>query len=166
MPIRDLIPWRHGERGLVREGEEHPLAGLHREMNQLFEDFFRGLDLPLARSFAHLGGFVPSVDVRETDKQVIVSAELPGMDEKDIHVELADDGLTIRGEKKTETEEDAEGLHRHERTYGSFQRLVAIPVQVQEAKATAKFKNGVLTVTLPKAPEAQAKRKRIQIKTD
>jgi len=166
MPIRDLIPWRREGRGLVRGGEEHPLSGLHREMNRLFEDFVRGWDLPLARSLGRLDTFVPSVDVRETDKAVVVSAELPGMDENDIKVELADDGLTISGEKKTETDEEHEGISRHERTYGSFQRFVAIPVQVQEAKTTAEFRNGVLTVTLPKAPEAQAKRKKIQIKTD
>jgi len=164
MAIRDLIPWRRGDRGLVREGQEHPLSSLHREMNRLFDDFFHGWGSPLARPFGRGGDFVPSVDVRETDKEIVVTAELPGLGEKDIEVELTDDGLSIRGEKKSETEEERRGYYRSERSYGSFQRFIPIPVGVQEEKASAEFHNGVLTVSLPKVAEEQAKRKKIDIK--
>ena len=110
------------------------------------------------------GAFSPSVDVRETDKEIVVSAEIPGMEEKDIQVELAADGLTIRGEKRTETEDKKEGYVRKETSYGSFHRFIPLPAEVQAAKASAELKKGVLTVTLPKTPEAKAKRKKIEIK--
>jgi len=165
MAFRDLIPWRREEGRLVRRGEEHPLAALHREMNRLFDGFFRGGELPFAAPWGR-GGFVPSVDVRETDTAVVVTAELPGLSEEDITVELTDEGLTISGEKKTQETEEREGYTRTERSFGSFQRFVAIPVKVEEGNATAEFKRGVLTVTLPKAAEEQAKRKKIDIKTE
>lgn len=165
MAFRDLIPWRRGEGPLVRRSEAHPLEALHREMNRLFDDFFRGGEFPLAGVFGR-GGFVPSVDVRETDKAVVVTAELPGMSEGDIAVELSDEGLSIRGEKKSEEAEERQGYYRSERTYGSFQRFIPLPVEIQEEQAEAEFAKGVLTVTLPKAPEVQAKRKKIDIKTE
>ncbi len=164
MAFRDLLPWRRDEGRLVRRGEEHPLAALHREMNRMFEDFLRGAGLPFAGPSAR-ADFVPSVDVRETDEAIVVTAELPGMSDDDITVELTDDGLTLSGEKRTETTEEREGYCHGERTFGTFQRFIPIPAAVLGEKATAEFASGILTVTLPKAPDEQAKRRKIDITT-
>jgi HSP20 family protein len=136
---------------------------LHREMNRLFDDVFRGFDLtPFGseRVFDRLGRDWPNLEVSETDKEIKVSAELPGLEERDVKVELANGVLAISGEKKTETE-DKDRLFS-ERYYGRFERR--IPVEdVNEDKVSASFKNGVLTVTLPKAPQAQSQVKRIAV---
>jgi HSP20 family protein len=163
MAIRDLIPWSRGRDLTIRRGEEFtPFLTLHREMNRLFDDVFRGFDLaPFGtdRFFDRTMRW-PNIEVSETDKDVKVTAELPGLDEKDVNVELANGVLAIRGEKKTETEDD--GRWFSERYYGHFERR--IPVEdVDEDKVSAAFKNGVLTVTMPKVPQAQSKVKHIAI---
>jgi HSP20 family protein len=106
------------------------------------------------------------VDVSETDKEVKVSAELPGMDEKDIHVEMDDDAITIRGERREEKEDQGRNWYSREQSYGAFHRVIALPASVDGAKAVAKFKKGVLTVTVPKRREEQTKRKTIKIESD
>ena len=163
MAMRDLIPWNRGREMTVRRGEElNPFMTLHREMNRLFDDVFRGFEVaPFGsdRFFDRAMGW-PNIEVSETDKNVKVTAELPGLDEKDVQVELANGVLAIKGEKKTETE-DKDRLFS-ERYYGRFERR--IPVEdVDQEKVSAAFKNGVLTVTMPKAPQAQSKVKRIAI---
>jgi HSP20 family protein len=162
MAIRDLIPWNNRGRQInVRRNEEaNPFLALHREVNRLFDDFFRGFDLsPFGddRFFAPKVGW-PNVEVSETDKEVKIAAELPGLDEKDVTVELANGVLTISGEKKAETEDRLFS----ERYYGRFERRIPVD-DIEEDKVTASFKNGVLTVTLPKSPAAQQKVKRIAI---
>jgi HSP20 family protein len=102
----------------------------------------------------------PNIEVNETDKQVSIIAELPGLEEKDVEVELSDGTLAIRGEKKTETE-DKDRLFS-ERYYGRFERRIPVD-DVEQDKVSASFKNGVLTVTLPKSPTSQKKVKRIAI---
>jgi HSP20 family protein len=163
MAMRDLIPWGRGRDMTMRRAEDiNPFLTLHREMNRLFDDAFRGFDLA---PFGTDGLFDrrmawPSIEVSETDKSVKITAEVPGLEEKDVQVELANGVLTIKGEKKTETEEK-ERLFS-ERYYGRFERR--IPVEdVDEDKVSANFKNGVLTVTMPRAPQAQSKVKRIAI---
>jgi HSP20 family protein len=163
MAIRDLIPWSGGRDLTVRRSEEsNPFLALHRQVNRLFDDAFRGFDLsPVAndRWFDRAAGW-PTIEVSETDKDVKVTAELPGLEEKDVQVELANGLLAIKGEKRTETE-DKDRLFS-ERTYGRFERR--IPVEgVDEDKISAAFKNGVLTVTMPKLPETHSKVKRIAI---
>jgi HSP20 family protein len=162
MAIRDLIPWNRGRELSVRRGEEsNPFLTLHREMNRLFDDVFRGFDLaPIGtdRFFDRMGW--PNIEVSETDKEVRVTAELPGLDQKDLEVELANGVLTISGEKKRETEDKDRVFS--ERYYGRFERR--IPVEdVEQDKVSAAFKDGVLTVTMPKALHAQSKVKRIAI---
>jgi HSP20 family protein len=163
MAMRDLVPWGRGRDVAARRSEDNPFLTLHREMNRLFDDVFRGFDLaPFGsdRFFDRLGGTWPSVEVSETDKEIKVTAELPGLNEKDIRVELANGVLAISGEKKTETED--KGRLFSERYYGQFERR--IPVEdVDEDKISAAFKNGVLTVRLPKVAQAQSKVKRIAI---
>ena len=163
MAMRDLVTWSRGRDVSVHGGEDSPFLTLHREMNRLFEDVFRGFDLtPFGsdRFFDRAGRNWPSVEVSETDKEIKVTAELPGLDEKDVKLELANGMLAITGEKKTETE-DKDRLFS-ERYYGRFERR--IPVEdVDEDKISAAFKNGVLTVSLPKVAQAQSKVKRIAI---
>jgi HSP20 family protein len=163
MAMRDLVPLKRGRDVTARRSEDNPFFTLHREMNRLFDDVFRGFDLtPFGsdRFFDRLGGNWPSVEMSETDKEIKIAAELPGLDEKDVQVELANGVLAISGEKKTESE-DKDRLFS-ERYYGRFERR--IPVEdVDEDKISAAFKNGVLTVTLPKVAQAQSKVKRIAI---
>jgi HSP20 family protein len=112
--------------------------------------------------------FWPRVDVSESEKEIRVTAELPGIDQKDVEVTLSGDQLLIKGEKKSEAEEKKEEkgrtFHRVERSYGSFQRSMRIPYEVDPEKVQATFKDGVLTLTLPKPPEVQQKTKKIEIK--
>jgi HSP20 family protein len=163
MAIRDLIPWGRGREMTASRGEEFsPFLTLHREMNRLFDDVFRGFDLaPLGGSrLSERAMGWPNIEVSETDKDVKVTAELPGLDEKDVEVELANGVLAIKGEKKTETEDKERRFS--ERYYGHFERR--IPVEdVDQDKVSASFKNGVLTVTMPKTAQAQSNVKRIAI---
>jgi HSP20 family protein len=163
MAIRDLIPFSRGRDLAVRRGEDvNPFMTLHREMNRLFDDVFRRFDLaPFGsdRFFDRAMGW-PNIEVSETETEVKVTAELPGLEEKDVQVEFANGTLAIKGEKSSETE-DRDRLFS-ERYYGRFERR--IPVEdVDEDKVSAAFKNGVLTVTMPKAPQAQSRVKRIAI---
>ncbi len=149
-------------------GGADPLLSLHREMNRLFDDVFRG-----SRSFAppaaqgggtSAAAFNASMDVAETDKEVRVCVDLPGVDEKDIDVSLDNDVLTVRGEKKFEQEkgDDQTNYHFVERGYGRFQRSLRLPFQANPDEVKADFQNGVLTVTVPKSAQ-QARSRRIQI---
>lgn len=115
---------------------------------------------PIAAPRFHL---MPSVDVGETDKAYEITAELPGMDEDDVEVTLTDAGLTIKGEKTSKREETKKDYHRLERSFGSFQRFFALPEGVDPAKIDARFKKGVLTVTLPKTAKAKEKSRTIKV---
>jgi len=130
-------------------------------MNRLFDDFWRDFSPPSfeANSFGW-----PNVELWETDKEVKVEAELPGLDDKDIELLLNNGILTIRGEKKSESED--KNRHMSERFYGRFERQIALPTEVQEDKIAASFKKGVLTVTLPKSPEAARKVTRIPVRAN
>jgi HSP20 family protein len=153
--------------------EWHPFEGLHRQIDRLFDDFGRGLWRSPFRSLAEfeppwsrkeMWGSVPAVDIVESDKAFEVHAELPGMDEKNIEVKLVNGGLRIAGEKKDEKEEKKQDYYHSERHFGSFERYFGIPDSVDTDKIEASFKKGVLTVTMPKKPEAQKPEKKIEIK--
>jgi HSP20 family protein len=151
-----------------------PLENLHREIDRLFDDFGRGFWQPFRRSMfaaeplwrheVTWGAAAPAVDVAESEKAYELTAELPGMDEKNIEVKVADGSLTIKGEKQEEKEEKKKDYYLHERHFGSFERSFALPEGVDTNKIEAAFKKGVLTVTLPKKPEAQKPAKKIEIK--
>jgi HSP20 family protein len=128
-----------------------PFSALQREINRAFEGFFDGSDPVGSSLFASASGVHPRLDVTETDSEVHVTAELPGMAEQDVDVELIENALKIRGEKKDERDVKGHNFHRTERAFGVFERLVALPAKVQRDGVTATFKNGVLTVVLPKA---------------
>jgi HSP20 family protein len=149
-----------------------PFEALRREVDRLFEDFGRddfwrrpfrslaGLERNLAKKFIAS----PAVDVSESSKAYEITAELPGLDEKNIEVSLANGGLTIKGEKKEEKEEKQKDYHLSERSYGSFERYFTLPESVDSDKIEASFKNGILKVTLPKTAEAQKPAKKIEVK--
>ena len=165
MSIKDLVPGIGRKPLPVRQEDADPFRDFQRQMNRLFDDFFGGF--PLAERETGAGwapaAFTPRVDVSETDTEVKVSAELPGMDEKDIAVELQDDVLTLRGEKKSAQEEKGKNWYRREQSWGSFQRAIELPAGVDAGKAKAQFKKGVLTFTAPKRPEEQVRRKTVPI---
>jgi len=165
MAIRDLAPWNWARRNVpVRRGEEEePVHALQSRMNQLFEDFWRDFGLWHRPGTQALGAFSPHVDVSETDDEVRVRAELPGMSEQDVDVTVANGVLTIQGEKRTESTEEREGVQYSECSYGSFHRDIPLSGDLQEDKAQASFKDGVLTVTLPRSPEAKARTRRIEV---
>lgn len=160
MAVRDIMPWTRGRD--VSGRQVTPFLTFQREMNRLFDDVFRGPDLvPFApeRMLEQTVGW-PNIEVSETDKEIKVTAELPGLEEKDVSVELSNGMLIIKGEKKTEHED--KDLLFSERYYGRFERR--IPAEgIDEDKVNASFKNGVLTVTLPKSQKAQEKVKRVAI---
>lgn len=170
MAIKNLVPkfGRTRDNMPVRGDAYDPFWNFQSEMNRLFDDFFT--DLPSAPRWGERGlvaeTFTPRVDVSETDKEVIVSAELPGIDEKDISVEMDDDAIVIRGEKQEEKEDKGKNWYSREQSYGSFHRVINLPASVKDDKAKAKFKKGVLTITIPKQEEEQAKRKAIAIESD
>lgn len=148
----------------VRREEYSPFSLFRNEMNRLFDNFFRGFDIePFEK---RLGSFYPDIDVTETDKEIKVSAELPGMDDKDIDVSLTKNALTLKGEKKEEKEEKKKDYYRMERSYGSFSRTIHLPVEIDTEKAKAQFKKGVLIITLPKTTKAIKETKKISIKAE
>ena len=149
-----------------------PFESLQREVDRLFEDFEgRFWRMPQRQSLFDYIPFgrttaanVPAVDIAEKDNQYEVTAELPGLDEKDIEVKLSNGGLMIRGEKKEEKEEKKRDYYLSERRYGSFERFFAVPDGVDVNKISAKFTKGVLTIMLPKTVEAQKHDKKIEVK--
>ena len=142
-----------------------PFSALRAEMDSWFDSFMVGLPA-FSGMFGSSGGrgfTLLHVDVKETDKEIVVEAELPGMDEKDISLALQDGVLTIRGEKKHEYDEEKENYRVMERRYGNFQRSLRLPDTVDEDKVEASFGNGVLKVIVPKRPEAIGKQRTIPI---
>lgn len=166
MPITDLIPWkREGNKVPVRQERGLSLYDWERDVNRLFDDFFRGWGLAPFGAWEPWEGFSPRVDVVETDREFRVSAELPGMDERDVEVSISHNTLTIRGEKRAEKEDRGENYYHVERSYGSFHRSIPFPCEVDADKANAVFKKGVLTVTLPKVtPGKECKKIDIKVK--
>jgi HSP20 family protein len=168
MAIGDIVPWRWGS---LRKTSERPLGdfrsemdSLHREIDRLFENPWGG-ELPsLFSETARTRDLVPRMDVAEDSKAFRVTIELPGIIDKDVAVSLTDRLLTIRGEKKEEKEQKDKDAYRSERRYGSFRRVLELPGDIDANKIDASFKNGVLTIDLPKTKEAQEKVKQIQVK--
>jgi HSP20 family protein len=139
--------------------EQDPFLALQGEMNRMFDSFFADP----ARGSSRLGAFLPDMDVSENEKEVTVTAEIPGMDENDIQVTYNKGVLAISGEKRGDRQDKNSRYHRIERTYGSFRREVSLPCEVEEDKITATFKKGVITVVLPKSSSPQVLGKRITV---
>jgi HSP20 family protein len=142
--MKSLIPWRSSAFGNFRD-----------EMDTLVERFF---GRPLAESNGETDVWQPRCDIEETDKEILVKTDLPGVDPKEVDISLRDNVLTIRGEKKEEKEEKKKDYHRVERFTGQFYRELALPAEADAEKISANSANGVVTVTIPKRPGAQPKK--------
>lgn len=141
------------------------------EFQRLQEEFGRylsGRSLPLAAGFRPLpafSGWGPAVDVSETQNEMIIRAEIPGVDPNDLDLTVTEDGITLRGEVKQETLADEHGYRRIERRYGSFHRTIPFPVPVKHEQATAQYRNGILDVRAPKAEHAKCRATKLRIDT-
>ncbi len=153
----------------------HPLQSLREQVDRLFDEFATSFSHfpfgrrvfeiePFWRSPLSIGAALPAVDVVEKDTEYRIAAELPGMDEKDIEVSVANDVLTVKGDKKEEKEEKRKGYYMAERRYGSFQRSFRLPESVNQDKIEASFQKGVLHIVLPKTEDARGKAKKIAVK--
>jgi HSP20 family protein len=158
MKVRSMLPTLWGESG----AERLPFKALQQEVDKLFSDFTS--DFPLAGRWTKNANFAIQVDVAETEKTLEVTAELPGVSEKDIDVSLAGDILTIKAEKKSDKEEKTKDYHLVERSYGTFERSMRLPFKADPAKIEAKFDKGVLKLVVQKPVEAQTKTQKIEVK--
>lgn len=157
---------RKGEvKGAVTPRYADPFAAMRAEVEHVFDSFLgRGLGgLPSSLRSGEGGIVIPSIDVRETDKEVTIEAELPGIDEKDVSVTINNGVLTLKGEKKSEREEKKDDYHLTERSFGSFQRSFQVAESVDPDKVVASFDKGVLKISMPKKPEAAHAEKQIPI---
>jgi HSP20 family protein len=164
LDFKALVPWRNkAVNPAIPNDLFDPFVALRKDVDRMFDDFFNGASWrsPLRK----WEGESPLLDVDETEKEIIVSAELPGVEEKDIEVTLVGDVLTIKGEKKTEREEKNDDSSYTERHYGSFARSLRLPFEVKDEKVDAQFKKGVLTVRVPKPAEVQEAVRRIEVKS-
>ena len=165
------VPVGREERTAAPSGLEQawqPFLSLRREMDRLVDDFFARAITPLGRAFefdASRRLSAPAVDLVEREKEYVVTAELPGLDEKALEVKLSGDVLSISGQKDEERKEERENYRLAERRFGSFQRSLRLPQDVDPEKIDARFTNGVLTLTLPKREEALKKQKKIEVKS-
>ena len=157
----------------AKPADWQPFEALRNQVDRLFHDFQTGfLQAPSYRSLLDIEPFwrrefgfnvTPAIDIVEKDKAFEVTAELPGLDVKDIDIKLANGMLTIKGEKQEQKEEKTKDRYVSERRYGSFRRSLQVPGSVDAGKIEASYKSGVLTVTLPKSPDAQNNQKKIPV---
>ena len=171
MAGRSLLPFFSRNWWLSRSSEDtDPFMAFRRQMNRVFDDAFRGFGMPslVGPAFGRMpmATLMPQIDLSESEHEIQVTAELPGIDEKDVDVVLADDMLTIRGEKKAEHEQKDRDYHLVERSHGTFSRSLPLPFAADPSQVKAAFKNGVLTVTIQKPKEVLEKQHRIEVQTD
>ena len=153
MRLRSLVPFREGG-ALMRP--EFGLFGLHREIDRLFSDFAQGIGPSGAQSL------IPSIEITETDKAIEVSAEMPGLERKDVEISIEDDTLTIRGEKKVDENQKDKNVQLSERSYGVFLRVLQLPPGIDPSGVQATMANGVLKLSIPQP--AKSAPKKIEVK--
>jgi len=185
MELKKLAPWnwfkheeeiehpvsvKHGEKRPYYAGRHHdPMLQIHRDIDQMFNQFFRGWGLPHSDSMGVFDDFLgtsvlkPKVDLSAAENHYLLTAEIPGVSEKDVSIDIHNNTLTIRGEKKQEKEEKEKNYYRIERSYGSFQRVLSLPEDVDQDSIKAAFKDGVLTVTMPRRALPAGEVKKIEI---
>ena len=166
MNFGSLIPWREKPTALAGRDEFlDPFVTLRRDVDRMFDDFFTNFG---GRALGPLSGgrqsVMPAIDVAETDKELVITAEMPGLDEKNFEVTVAGDVLTVKGEKKAEREQKNGDAHYMERRFGSFSRSVRLPFEVNDQPVDAKFDRGVLTIRVAKPAEMQKAVRRIEVK--
>jgi HSP20 family protein len=154
-----LVKWE------PRFGELEPVRSLRQEVDRLFEDFFRGWPKPWTGGWPvqEEGTFAPVVDLKETEKEFLLTAEVPGMQRDDLDVNILAESITIRGERKQEKETKEQNYYYKESSHGSFQRVIPLPAPILAEKAKAKLKDGVLSLTLPKAEPSKSKAIKIKV---
>lgn len=187
MDIKKLVPWNWfkneeedaGRTVPVRRKEAHAqrnalpvaLQNFHREFDRLFDQAFRGFGLAPSWFDGVIwprmtdGMLKPTLDLSATDQEYIIALEIPGVDEKDVKLEIANDTLTIRGEKRQDKEEKNKNYYRVERSYGSFQRVLSLPEDADQEGVKAHFKRGVLTISMPRKAQVQTDIKKIDIQS-
>ena len=148
---------------IVRWEPFRDLVSLQDRMNRLFDESFRGINRGAGEEDWALGAWAPAVDIYEKDGNIVLKAELPGLDPKDVEVRVENNILTLRGERKLDEEVQKDNYHRVERSYGNFTRSFTLPNVVDTEKIKAEFKDGVLRMTLPKKEEAKPKQISISV---
>jgi HSP20 family protein len=162
--IKALVPWRNNKSEVATKRDDFfdPFVSFRREMDRMFDRFFDGLPASTGTGWQAL---TPAVDIDETDKEMVITAELPGVSDKDVDVSLVGDVLTIKGEKKSEKEPKDGDSAYVERRFGSFARSVRLPFDVKDGQVDARFKDGVLTINVPKPRDMQRSVRRIAVKS-
>jgi HSP20 family protein len=176
MNLKKLIPWNwfKKEEDSISlpvkrlEPSGDPLTQLHSDIDRLFSQAFRavgwaGTDMSQVFGDAALVSLKPQVDIAATDREYVITAEVPGLEAGDLHLELQEDTLLIRGEKRQEWEKQNAGVYRMERRYGAFERVLSLPDDAERDRLEAKLKHGVLTVTLPRKPSAKTTTRLIEV---
>ena len=166
MNISDLVPWKSKRGNEIAVRQDNSNTTVYDQFNQMFDEFFENSWMtPWSERFGdRFNEFSPRVNVTEREKEFELTAELPGLSENDIDITLNRDAITLKGEKKQETEDKGDNFYRMERSYGKFSRTIPLPTGViDNEKVDAEFKNGILTITLPKREDAQPVSRRIAV---
>ena len=168
--VNHAVPVKHGDKAPLYPGRHHdPMLQIHRDIDHLFDQFFRGWGFPQAGGFGRFVDFGadtlfrPKVDLSAEEKQYLLTVEIPGVSEKDVTVDISNNTMTIKGEKKQEKEEKDKNYYRIERSYGSFQRVLSLPDDVDQDTIKASFKNGVLSITMPRKALPAGEVKKVEI---
>lgn len=160
MSIGDVVPWHWGKKQVPTRQTR---AGRPLLLTNLFDDFFN--DMPFSKLMEDGESFIPKVNVKDTDEAIMVSAEIPGVEKDQLEITLNDDTLVLSGEKKHSHEEsEKDGHHYVERSYGMFRRVIPLNVAIDEDNVDAKFKNGVVTIKLPKSSDQKGTQKKITLR--
>lgn len=163
--LNALVPWRSNKSEMPATREEifDPFLTFRREVDRMFDDFFTGFGGGRAPRSSF--GITPTMDLTENEKEIVVTAELPGLDDKDFEVTVSGDILTLKGEKKAEHEQRNGDGHYMERRFGAFSRAVRLPFEIKDEKVDATYDKGVLTIRVPKPAEMQRAARRIEVRT-
>lgn len=165
--FKALVPWRDkSQTPAPREDYADPFLSVRRDVDRIFDDFFNGFGRALGSPSGSWMTPTPSIDLTENEKEIVVTAEMPGLEEKDFEATVSGDVLTLKGEKKAEHERrngDAYYVERHR--FGSFSRSVRLPFEVKDEKVDARYEKGVLTIRVPKPADMQRRARRIDVRT-
>ncbi|MGD9950705.1 MAG: Hsp20/alpha crystallin family protein [Desulfobulbus sp.] len=167
------VPVKHGEKRSIYTGRHHdPMLQVHRDIDHLFDRFFQGWGFPETGALGSTTNLSadaflkPKVDLSAADTEYLLTVEVPGVTEKDVSVDIRNNTMTIKGVKKQEKEEQEKNYYRIERSYGSFQRVLSLPEDVDQDNTKAAFKNGVLSITMPRKAQPVGEVKQVEITAD
>ncbi|NCC77167.1 Hsp20/alpha crystallin family protein [Desulfobulbus propionicus] len=168
--IDHTVPVKHGDKRPLYPSRQHePMLQIHRDIDHLFDQFFRGWGFPRMGDFGNFAEFAgdvlfkPKVDLSAADNEYLLTVEIPGVNEKDVSVDISNNTMTIKGEKKQEKEDKEKNYYRIERSYGAFQRVLSLPDDVDQDNIKASFKNGVLSITMPRKALPAGEVKQVEI---